>query len=142
MDTMETNETTTYTWYKRSKVYERIIRNPTQGQYNMFRDFVKEHNPRDVLDVDEFLAVLEDILAELEQKHHLEMFDLMLRRINLDAVHELYSARIAKQVEANKFLLSPHTAVPRAQALRDHEPNSEAKNCLENYLENCLEIEF
>ena len=44
-----------------------------------------------------------EILRELEQKHHPEVLDHMLRRINLqrrrnnvDAVHEHYSARVAK----------------------------------------------
>ena len=33
----------------------------------MFRDFVKEHNPRDMLDVDEFLAMRKEVLAELSK---------------------------------------------------------------------------
>ena len=50
--------------------YDRIIRNPTQGlshQFDMFRDFVKEHNPKDMLDVDEFLAMRKEVLAELSK---------------------------------------------------------------------------
>ena len=33
----------------------------------MFRDFVKEHNPKDMLDVDEFLAMRKEVLAELSK---------------------------------------------------------------------------
>ncbi len=53
------------------KLYDRIIRNPTQGlahQFEMFRDFVKEHNPKDLLEVNEFLALRKEVLDSLNKE--------------------------------------------------------------------------
>ena len=33
----------------------------------MLSDYVKEHNPKDVLDINNFLAIREEILAELNR---------------------------------------------------------------------------
>ncbi len=52
------------------KLYDRIIRNPTQGlshQFEMFRDFVKEHNPKDLLDINDFLALRKEVLEALSK---------------------------------------------------------------------------
>ena len=53
----------------------------------MFRDFVKEHNPKDMLDVDEFLAMRKEVLAELskdgEKKASVEKQDLSLSDITM-----------------------------------------------------------
>merc|ERR1711881_268022 len=40
------------------KLYERILKNETQGlshQFDMFRDFIKEHSPKQLLEINEFL---------------------------------------------------------------------------------------
>ena len=70
------------------KLYDRIIRNPTQGlshQFEMFRDFVKEKNPKDILEVHDFLAlrkeVLEVINAEKEKKKKEKEVILILVKI-------------------------------------------------------------
>ncbi len=51
-------------------VYDRVIRNPTQGlahQFEKFKDFVKEHNPKDLLDVNDFLALRKEVLESLSK---------------------------------------------------------------------------
>ena len=51
-------------------LYDRIIQNPTQGlshQWEMFRDFVKEHNPKDMLEVEDFLAMRKEVLEALDK---------------------------------------------------------------------------
>lgn len=53
------------------KIYDRIIRNPTQGlshQFEMFRDFVKEKNPKDILDINDFLALRKEVLESLNKE--------------------------------------------------------------------------
>ena len=58
--------------YKRVvALYDRILQNPTQGlshQFDMFKDFVKEHSPRNILDVNDFLAVRREALASMNNK--------------------------------------------------------------------------
>ena len=51
------------------KLYQRILKNPTQGlshQFEMFRDFIKDNNPKDVMEVNEFLALRKEILANMK----------------------------------------------------------------------------
>ncbi len=53
------------------KLYDRIIRNPTQGlshQFEMFRDFVKDNNPKELLEVDDFLAMRKEVLESLSKQ--------------------------------------------------------------------------
>ena len=90
---------------------------PSRGVLVKVAEYLEGHKTDDKLDIYlRYAGVQErrgefdraaEILRELEQKHHHEMLELMLCRINSDAVHELYSARISKQAEANKFLLTP-----------------------------------
>eukprot|EP00096_Caligus_rogercresseyi_P013372 TRINITY_DN602_c0_g1_i1.p1 TRINITY_DN602_c0_g1~~TRINITY_DN602_c0_g1_i1.p1 ORF type:complete len:805 (+),score=267.33 TRINITY_DN602_c0_g1_i1:46-2415(+) len=50
------------------RLYDRILRNPTQGlthQFEMFRDFVKEHRPKEILGAREFLSLRKEVLASL-----------------------------------------------------------------------------
>ncbi|TRY76315.1 hypothetical protein TCAL_12029 [Tigriopus californicus] len=50
-------------------LYDRILSNPTQGlahQFDMFKDFVKEVHPKDMLAVDEFLALRKEVLSALK----------------------------------------------------------------------------
>ena len=58
--------------YKRVvALYDRILQNPTQGlshQFDMFKDFVKEHSPRNILEVNDFLAVRREALASMNNK--------------------------------------------------------------------------
>lgn len=52
------------------RLYDRIIRNPTQGlghQFEMFKDFVKEQNPKNFMDDTSFLALRREILEELKK---------------------------------------------------------------------------
>ena len=57
--------------YKRVvALYDRILKNPTQGlshQFDMFKDFVKEHAPRNILEVNDFLAVRREALASMKK---------------------------------------------------------------------------
>lgn len=57
--------------YKRVvALYDRILQNPTQGlshQFDMFKDFVKEHAPRNILEVNDFLAVRKEALASMKK---------------------------------------------------------------------------
>ena len=51
-------------------LYDRILKNPTQGlshQFDMFKEFVKEHAPRNILDVNDFLAVRREALASMKK---------------------------------------------------------------------------
>ncbi|QQP41249.1 Putative LOC100123653, partial [Caligus rogercresseyi] len=51
------------------RLYDRILRNPTQGlthQFEMFRDFVKEHRPKEILGAREFLDVKKEDKPESE----------------------------------------------------------------------------
>ena len=51
-------------------LYDRILRNPTQGlshQFDMFKDFVKEHEPRNLLDVTDFLSLRKDVLESIRK---------------------------------------------------------------------------
>ena len=51
-------------------LYDRILRNPTQGlshQFDMFKDFVKEHEPRNLLDVSDFLSLRKDVLESIRK---------------------------------------------------------------------------
>ena len=50
------------------KLYDQILANPTQGlasQFDMFREFVKDHNPKDMLEAADFLALRKEVLAAL-----------------------------------------------------------------------------
>ncbi|CAB4056541.1 PRPF39 [Lepeophtheirus salmonis] len=52
-------------------LYDRILKNPTQGlthQFEMFRDFVKEHKPKEILSQTEFLSLRKEVLQSLEQE--------------------------------------------------------------------------
>lgn len=54
---------------KVTELYDRILRNPTQGlahQFDMFKDFVKEVHPKDMLAVDDFLALRKEVLTALK----------------------------------------------------------------------------
>jgi len=51
------------------KLYQRILKNPTQGlshQFEMFRDFIKDNNPKDIMEVNDFLALRKEILSGLK----------------------------------------------------------------------------
>lgn len=51
-------------------IYDRILANPTQGlshQFEVFKDFVKEHQPKEILEVDDFLALRKDVLKDLKR---------------------------------------------------------------------------
>ena len=53
------------------KLYERILQNPTQGlnqQFDMFKEFVKEHEPKDLFEPTEFLDLRKEILASLKKE--------------------------------------------------------------------------
>ena len=53
------------------KLYGRILRNETQGlshQFDMFRDFVKDHAPKQLLEINEFLAMRKDVLESLAKE--------------------------------------------------------------------------
>merc|ERR1739844_510573 len=53
------------------KLYGRILRNETQGlshQFDMFRDFVKDHAPKQLLEINEFLAMRKEVLASLAKE--------------------------------------------------------------------------
>merc|ERR1711997_1202755 len=53
------------------KLYGRILRNETQGlshQFDMFRDFVKDHAPKQLLEINEFLAMRKEVLESLAQE--------------------------------------------------------------------------
>ena len=50
------------------KIYDQILLNSTQGlshQFDMFREFVKEHNPKDMLEITDFLALRKEILLAM-----------------------------------------------------------------------------
>ena len=56
-------------------LYDRILRNPTQGlthQFDMFKDFVKEHEPKDILDVNDFLALRKEVYASMKKSDDTE----------------------------------------------------------------------
>lgn len=51
-------------------LYDRILRNPTQGlshQFDMFKDFVKEHDPKELLDDSDFLSLRKEVLSSLKK---------------------------------------------------------------------------
>merc|ERR1712072_1259936 len=53
------------------KLYGRILRNETQGlshQFDMFRDFVKDHAPKQLLEINEFLAMRKEVLESLAKE--------------------------------------------------------------------------
>jgi pre-mRNA-processing factor 39 len=53
------------------KLYDRILANPTQGlshQFEMFREFLKENSPKDILDEDDFLEMRKEVLEALEKE--------------------------------------------------------------------------
>lgn len=53
------------------RLYERILRNETQGlshQFDMFRDFVKDHTPKQLLEINEFLAMRKQVLESLAKE--------------------------------------------------------------------------
>ena len=59
------------------KLYDQILLNPTQGlthQFDMFREFVKDHNPKDMLEVGDFLSLRKEILLAMagEEKEKVE----------------------------------------------------------------------
>ena len=50
------------------KLYDQILVNPTQGlasQFDMFREFVKDHSPKDMLEPADFLALRKEVIAAL-----------------------------------------------------------------------------
>ena len=50
------------------KLYDRILRNQTQGlshQFDMFREFVKNHDPKEIMPIEEFLELRKEALASL-----------------------------------------------------------------------------
>lgn len=52
------------------KLYERILANPTQGlshQYEMFKEFVKEKNPKDMMADEEFLTLRKEVLDSFKE---------------------------------------------------------------------------
>jgi pre-mRNA-processing factor 39 len=62
----ETAETKDYR--RVMKLYDQILLNPTQGlthQFDMFREFVKDHNPKDMLEVEDFLSLRKEILLAM-----------------------------------------------------------------------------
>lgn len=53
------------------RLYERVLRNETQGlshQFDMFRDFVKDHTPKQLLEINEFLAMRKEVLESLAKE--------------------------------------------------------------------------
>ena len=59
-------------------LYDRILKNPTQGlshQFDMFKDFVKEHEPRNLLDVTDFLALRKDVLSSIKKSEDTDSKD-------------------------------------------------------------------
>lgn len=61
-------EATVKDFRKVLKIYDQILLNSTQGlshQFDMFREFVKEHNPKDMLEVTDFLALRKEILLAM-----------------------------------------------------------------------------
>ena len=57
-------------YHKVLALYDRILKNPTQGlshQFDMFKDFVKEHEPRALLDVNDFLALRKEVLSSMKK---------------------------------------------------------------------------
>lgn len=63
-------EVGTKNYHRVIALYDRILRNPTQGlthQFDMFKEFVKEHVPKDILDVNDFLALRKEVLASMKK---------------------------------------------------------------------------
>ena len=59
-------------------LYDRILKNPTQGlahQFDMFKDFVKEREPRALLDVNDFLTLRKEVLASMKKSEDTESKD-------------------------------------------------------------------
>ncbi len=51
-------------------LYDRILDNPTQGlahQFDMFKDFVKEHEPKDIMEVNSFLSLRKEALKSAKK---------------------------------------------------------------------------
>lgn len=70
------------------KLYQRILKNPTQGlshQFDMFRDFIKDNNPKDIMEVNDFLALRKEILAGLKGEEDKEKEDKKEEKSNGDA---------------------------------------------------------
>jgi len=65
--------------YKRVlALYDRILKNPTQGlshQFDMFKDFVKEREPRALLDVNDFLSLRKEVLSSMKKSEDTESTD-------------------------------------------------------------------
>ena len=65
--------------YKRVlALYDRILKNPTQGlshQFDMFKDFVKEREPRALLDVNDFLTLRKEVLSSMKIPEDTESTD-------------------------------------------------------------------
>ena len=65
-------EVGTKNYHKVITLYERILKNPTQGlthQFDMFKDFVKAHEPKNLLDVNDFLALRKEVLSSLKKSN-------------------------------------------------------------------------
>jgi pre-mRNA-processing factor 39 len=63
-------EVGTKNYFRVIALYDRILCNPTQGlshQFDMFKDFVKEQLPKDVLEINDFLALRKDVLASMKK---------------------------------------------------------------------------
>ncbi len=51
-------------------LYDRIVRNPTQGlshQWEMFKEFVKENNPKDLLKAEDYQVMHKEVVESLER---------------------------------------------------------------------------
>ncbi len=63
-------EVGTKNYHRVVAIYDRILANPTQGlshQFDMFKDFVKENAPKDIMEVDDFLSLRKEVLASLKK---------------------------------------------------------------------------
>jgi len=51
------------------QVYQRMVRNPTQGlskNFDNFTDFLKQHNPKDLMDTVDFLTLRKDVITAMK----------------------------------------------------------------------------
>ena len=55
-------------------LYDRILNNPTQGlthQFDMFKEFVKENEPKTLMEAEDFLKLRQEVLKEEESEKEL-----------------------------------------------------------------------
>ncbi len=65
---LQEEQTETKDLRKVLNLYDKILLNPTQGlnhQFEMFREFVKDNNPKDMLEITDFLTLRKEILLAM-----------------------------------------------------------------------------